>query len=131
MSINAYWDDVDSEIMRIDYEGEWTLEDQVSVSKRSKAMLGDDVRRNDVIVCVHDNAHFPKSLPQKDIHHIVQDITTNPGVRVFVGAPVIMQTVLDLFSGTLGGKMGVEITTAKSIDSARSLIRRKRREQGK
>jgi hypothetical protein len=130
MSIKAYWDDVDPTIMRIDYEGEWTLQDQEELSKLSSAMLGDETRRNDVIVYVHENTHFPRLVSPKLVHTVVEGIATNPGVRVFVGAPVIMQTVLDMFSGLVGGKMGVEIETAKTVDSARSLIRRKRTEQG-
>ncbi len=129
MSIKAYWDEVDSQIMRIDYEGEWTLEDQEELGKVTRALLGDENRHIEVIVYVHDDTHFPRVVPPKMMHAVLDTISTNPGVRVFVGAPVIMQTVLDMFSGLVGGKMGVEFETARTIDNARSLIRRKREHQ--
>jgi hypothetical protein len=130
MSIKAYWDEFDPQIMRIDYEGEWTLPDQEELGKLTRVMLGDENRHIEVIVYVHENTHFPRSVPPKMMHAVLETMSTNPGVRVFVGAPVIMQTVLDMFSGIMGGKMGVEFETAKTIDSARSLIRRKRTERG-
>jgi hypothetical protein len=126
MSIKVYWDEVDPKIMRIEYAGEWTLEDQERLSKRSSEMLIDETRRAEVIVYVHDDTHFPRTVPPKLIRSVVDTISTNPGVRVFVGAPVVMQSVMDIFSGLVGDKMGVEIMSAKSIDEARSIIRRKR-----
>ena len=129
MAITVFWDEVELDIMRIEYEGEWSLADQESLSKRSAEMVGDEITRNDVIVHVHQHTHFPRYIAPKDLRHVLQGIPSNPGVRVFVGAPIIMQTVLDMFSGLIGGKMGVEITTAKTVEVARQIIREKRAQQ--
>ncbi|MFN8376192.1 MAG: hypothetical protein U0694_25370 [Anaerolineae bacterium] len=126
MGIAVFWDEVEPDIMRIDFSGEWTLQEQEAMSQKTRAMLGDRVRRSDVIISVQEGTRFPRLLPPAQIRRTVQSIPENPGVRVVVGAPMIMQTVLELFSGLIGGAMGVEMLNAATLEEARAIIRHKR-----
>jgi hypothetical protein len=130
MTVKLFWDDVEPTILRLDFEDEWTLEQQESLREKIREFLGDNARRSDVIIYVHEGTHFPRYLLPTQIRSAVKHIPENPGVRVVVGAPMIVQTVVDLFTMLIGDRMGVEMMTAKSLDEARSMIRQKRERQG-
>lgn len=125
MSLELYWDDELSCVLRWDFIGDWTWQEyHATVDRSRRAMLESNCERVDMIVDLRKSSRLLSGI----IQHVLQDEETNIPVydtvwhkSVIVGGGLLVQAILKTLVNS-SETIRRHCATADTIDDARDAI---------
>jgi hypothetical protein len=124
MSIQVSWDTEEKKAIRLDFAGQWTLQDFRVAVKEEFALAKSVTHQVDIISNLQNGAALPSNafLQFKNTMNVSPE---NIGMVAIVGTSVFVKTMVSVFSKVYT-KLGDQLLTADSLEEARLRLAEKR-----
>lgn len=124
MSIYAYWDAEDKQILRTDIVGAWTWEEYLDSMYKQIAHL-EAQERVDHIVDLRHSKQSPSKGAIHQLRRVAENRQKNQGITVMVGANTFLKSLLDVFVQIYGQRFP-QNHLVESLEAALALIKQVR-----
>ncbi len=129
MPIQILWDDQTHTIIRSEGQGDWTwVEFHESLQKIVEMMQSVD-HRVDLIHGHTAGARRPQGSGMPHFQRALRVMPPNAGLSIFINPNAFGRTVVSIFTRLYGGKSGGQFHMAASLEDARRMIEKDRKEK--